>query len=108
MGVQRRAEAPKERKTTTTYGYLWRQHDCDSELYKIGLELVLRSLELYNPAALEIVDQALGQSYKAEEVIPWIHATLLSVQDDADKRPIMQEILFMITNYSSRTWTVPC
>ncbi|XP_074589904.1 G-type lectin S-receptor-like serine/threonine-protein kinase At4g27290 [Curcuma longa] len=46
--------------------------------------------------SLEIVDQALNQSYPREEVLHCIHMGLLCVQDNSNDRPTMTEVMAML------------
>ncbi|KAJ8545619.1 hypothetical protein K7X08_018202 [Anisodus acutangulus] len=48
--------------------------------------------------ALDVVDPLLGDSYKAREVLRYIHIGLLCVQPFANDRPTMSEVVFMLCN----------
>nr|GMD06906.1 G-type lectin S-receptor-like serine/threonine-protein kinase At1g11410 [Ipomoea batatas] len=48
--------------------------------------------------ALEIVDPALGESYDGQEVLRCIHIGLLCVQPYSGDRPIMSEVIFILSN----------
>ncbi|XP_074589901.1 G-type lectin S-receptor-like serine/threonine-protein kinase At4g27290 isoform X1 [Curcuma longa] len=47
---------------------------------------------------LEIVDEALNQSYPTQEVLHCIHMSLLCVQDNSNDRPTMIEVMAMLTS----------
>ncbi|KAL5730897.1 non-specific serine/threonine protein kinase [Ranunculus cassubicifolius] len=50
--------------------------------------------------ALELVDPTLGENYSADEILRCIHIGLLCVQDKADDRPTMSNVVLMLTSYS--------
>ncbi|VFQ58950.1 unnamed protein product [Cuscuta campestris] len=56
---------------------------------------------------LEILDPVLEESHNIEEVIQCIHIGLLCVQDIAENRPTMGEVMLMLTSYSIRSWPSP-
>ena len=48
--------------------------------------------------ALEAVDSLLGDSYSAGEVVRCIHIGLLCVQESANDRPTMSDVVFTMCN----------
>lgn len=48
--------------------------------------------------SLEVVDSSLGKSYDIREVLRCIHIGLLCVQESADIRPTMSQVVFMLCN----------
>ncbi|CAH9093555.1 unnamed protein product [Cuscuta epithymum] len=56
---------------------------------------------------LEILDPALTESYKVEELIQCIHIGLLCVQEYPEERPTMPEVMLMLSSYSICSWPKP-
>ncbi|XP_010923981.1 cysteine-rich receptor-like protein kinase 10 [Elaeis guineensis] len=50
--------------------------------------------------ALQIIDHSLGELYHRQEALTCIHIGLLCVQEDSRKRPCMQSVVLMLSNYS--------
>lgn len=46
--------------------------------------------------ALELMDPALGNTYKSDEVLSCIHVGLLCVQENPNDRPTMSEVVSMV------------
>nr|GMD83082.1 putative receptor-like protein kinase At4g00960 [Ipomoea batatas] len=56
---------------------------------------------------LKILDPALGESYAINEVVQCVHIGLLCVQEDADERPTMTDVMLMLNSYSTNNWLTP-
>nr|GLL45712.1 putative receptor-like protein kinase At4g00960 [Ipomoea trifida] len=57
---------------------------------------------------LEILDPVLAKSsYTVNEVIHCLHIGLLCVQEDADERPTMEDVVLMLSSYSTNNWSAP-
>nr|GMD92999.1 cysteine-rich receptor-like protein kinase 10 [Ipomoea batatas] len=56
---------------------------------------------------LQILDSSLGESYTINEVVQCVHIGLLCVQEDADVRPTMADVMLMLTSYSAYNWAAP-
>nr|GMD83077.1 putative receptor-like protein kinase At4g00960 [Ipomoea batatas] len=57
---------------------------------------------------LEILDPVLANSsYTVNEVIHCLHIGLLCVQEDADERPTMEDVVLMLSSYSTNNWSAP-
>ncbi|XP_019170689.1 PREDICTED: putative receptor-like protein kinase At4g00960 [Ipomoea nil] len=56
---------------------------------------------------LKILDPALGESYAINEVVQCVHIGLLCVQEDADERPTMTDVMLMLNSYSTSNWLAP-
>ncbi|XP_019176013.1 PREDICTED: putative receptor-like protein kinase At4g00960 [Ipomoea nil] len=56
---------------------------------------------------LKIVDPTLEESYAANEVIQCMHIGLLCVQEYANERLTMGEVMCMLNNYSANNWAIP-
>ncbi|RDX88420.1 G-type lectin S-receptor-like serine/threonine-protein kinase, partial [Mucuna pruriens] len=68
------------------------------------LNLVGHAWELWKEGeALKLVDPALKDSFSEDEVLRCIHAGLLCVEENADDRPSMSNIVSMLTNKSKVT-----
>nr|XP_029121195.1 cysteine-rich receptor-like protein kinase 10 [Elaeis guineensis] len=50
--------------------------------------------------ALQIIDHSLGELYHRQEALTCIHIGLLCVQEDSRKRPCMESVVLMLSNYS--------
>ncbi|KAK7342875.1 hypothetical protein VNO80_25833 [Phaseolus coccineus] len=71
------------------------------------LNLVGHTWELWKEGeVLKLVDPSLNDSFSEEEVLRCVHAGLLCVEENADDRPSISNILSMLTNKSKVT-TVP-
>ncbi|XP_030491512.2 G-type lectin S-receptor-like serine/threonine-protein kinase At1g61480 isoform X1 [Cannabis sativa] len=65
--------------------------------YEKELSLVDYAWQLWNESrGLEVVDDALADSYSAEEAVRCIHIGLLCVQDHASDRPTMVDVVSML------------
>ncbi|KAL5730899.1 non-specific serine/threonine protein kinase [Ranunculus cassubicifolius] len=79
-----------------------------SGLKSISFHLSGQSVDLLSHAwklwrdgnALELIDPILGENYSAEEILRCIQIGLLCVQDKADDRPTMSNVVLMLTSYS--------
>ncbi|XP_019176014.1 PREDICTED: putative receptor-like protein kinase At4g00960 [Ipomoea nil] len=57
---------------------------------------------------IEILDPVLAKSsYTVNEVIQCVHIGLLCVQEDADERPTMEDVVLMLSSYSTNNWSTP-
>ncbi|TKY68591.1 G-type lectin S-receptor serine/threonine-protein kinase [Spatholobus suberectus] len=68
------------------------------------LNLVGHAWELWKKGEpLKVVDLALNDSFSEDEVLRCVHAGLLCVEENADDRPSMSNIVSMLTNKSKVT-----
>lgn len=66
--------------------------------------LISYAWQLWNESrGLDLVDDALAESYSASEAMRCIHVALLCVQDYAADRPCMPEVVFMLSNETNRS-----
>lgn len=56
--------------------------------------------------ALQLVDSALNDSFSEDEVLRCVHAGLLCVEENADDRPTMSNVILMLAN-KSKVNTLP-
>ncbi|XP_031130881.1 cysteine-rich receptor-like protein kinase 10 [Ipomoea triloba] len=56
---------------------------------------------------LKILDLALGESYAINEVVQCVHIGLLCVQEDADERPTMTDVMLILNSNSTNNWLTP-
>ncbi|KAK7313895.1 hypothetical protein VNO77_39099 [Canavalia gladiata] len=70
------------------------------------LNLVGHAWELWKEGeVLKLVDPALNDSFLEDEVLRCVHAGLLSVEENADDRPSISNIISMLTNKSKVTYS---
>ncbi|CAN1783648.1 Cysteine-rich receptor-like protein kinase 8 [Linum perenne] len=107
-----------------TYGYMAPEYavrgrySTKSDVYSFGilvLEIITgrknstfqnsRNLQSYawkhwiDGTALKILDPTLGEDFKKEEVLKCINIGLLSVQESAEKRPTMSDVILKLGSY---------
>ncbi|KAK9130466.1 hypothetical protein Sjap_010953 [Stephania japonica] len=64
-----------------------------------SMNLIKLAWELWkDDRALELVDSSMGSSFPEQEVTKFIQVGILSVQEDANDRPTMSSIIFMLGN----------
>ncbi|CAI0460703.1 unnamed protein product [Linum tenue] len=110
-----------------TYGYMAPEYavrgrySTKSDVFSFGilvLEIITgtknssfqdsRNLQSYawkhwvNGTALKIVDSTLGEEFKKDEVLKCINIGLLCVQEAAEKRPTMSDIILKLGSYTKR------
>ncbi|KAL0885112.1 hypothetical protein Bca101_009094 [Brassica carinata] len=60
-----------------------------------------------NGSTLELVDPAIRRTYQSNEVTRCIHIALLCIQENPDDRPLLSNIILMLSSNTS-TLPVPC
>ncbi|KAL1218519.1 Cysteine-rich receptor-like protein kinase 5 [Cardamine amara subsp. amara] len=117
------------RRVVGTYGYMspeyamYGQFSMKSDVYSFGiivLEIISgkKNISLYqmdtsvgnlvtytwrlwnNGSPLELVDPTFQENYQVNDIVRCIHIALLCVQEDAEDRPTMSEIVQMLTTSS--------
>ncbi|CAG7862533.1 unnamed protein product [Brassica rapa] len=72
-----------------------------------GGNLVAHAWRLWrNGSPLELIDPTIGESYQSTEATRCIHIALLCIQEDPADRPLLPEIIVMLTS-STTTLPVP-
>ncbi|KAL5546978.1 hypothetical protein UlMin_006665 [Ulmus minor] len=71
---------------------------CEEQLSLVGYAWQLWS----NNKGIELVDEALAGLFSSSEVMRCIHVALLCVQDHAEDRPSMSDVVFMLSNETDR------
>ncbi|KAL5546985.1 hypothetical protein UlMin_006672 [Ulmus minor] len=73
------------------------------QYYEEQLSLVGYAWQLWsNNKGIEMVDEALAGLFSSSEVMRCIHVGLLCVQDHAEDRPSMPDVVFMLSNETDR------